>query len=88
MNSFIVEQNDVIFVNVSAFGRQITNVTLSGKSSVEELMASLRLQLANLDGLLTLNLRNRSQGTSTKVVLRLRKSSGSFLRAQMKGDAA
>lgn len=86
--SFSVTNSDVVFVNVMAFGRQLMTVTLSGNSSVDELMEAVKSLLADLDGLLTVNLRNSSQGTTAKRVLRLRKPSSGLLRAQMKGYAA
>ncbi|MDE5979520.1 MAG: hypothetical protein K2G84_05745 [Muribaculaceae bacterium] len=86
--SFSVTNSDVIFVNVMAVGRQVMTATLSGIASIEELMEDVRNRLADMDGLLTVNLRNSSQGTSAKRVLRLRKPSSGLLRAQMKGYAA
>lgn len=86
--SFSVTNTDVIFVNVMAVGRQVMTVTLSGNGSVEELMENIKGRLAGLDGLLTVNLRNSSQGTAAKRVLRLRRPSSGLLRAQMKGYAA
>lgn len=87
-NSFSVKNSDTVFVNVMAIGRQVMTVTLSGNASLEELMDEVKSRLAGLDGLLTVNLRNSSQGTATKRVLRLRKPSSGLLRAQMKGYAA
>jgi len=86
--SFSVTNTDIVFVNVMAIGRQVMTATLSGSTSVEELMEDVKGRLAGFDGLLTVNLRNSSQGTITKRVLRLRKPSCGLLRAQMKGDAA
>lgn len=87
-SSFSVTNSDIVFVNVMAVGRQVMAVTLSGNASVAELMENLRGRLAGMDGLLTVNLRNSSQGTTAKRVFRLRKPSGGLLRAQMKGNAA
>ena len=87
-NSFSVTNSDVIFVNVMAVGRQVMAVTLSGSTSVEELMAEVMGRLSGMEGLLTVNLRNGSQGTAAKRVLRLRRPSTGLLRSQMKGDAA
>lgn len=87
-NSFSVTNSDIVFVNVMAVGRQVMTVTLSGNASVEQLMEDVKRRLAGMDGLLTVNLRNSSQGTAAKRVVRLRKPSGGLLRAQMKGYAA
>lgn len=87
-NSFSVTNSDIVFVNVMAVGRQVMTVTLSGNASVEQLMEDVKSRLEGIDGLLTVNLRNSSQGTAAKRVVRLRKPSGSLLRAQMKGYAA
>lgn len=87
-SAFPVGKEDIIFVNVVSLGKTVMSTAISGKSSVEELMEALRHQLAGCDGLLTVNLRNRTQGTSTKRVLRLRKPSAGILRTQMKGYAA
>jgi hypothetical protein len=86
--TFSVGRNDKIFVNVSIVGRQVMTITMSGISSVEELMDSLKERLAEFDGLLTVNLRNGSQGTSAKRVMRLRKPACGLLRAQMQGYVA
>ncbi len=87
-SSFSVNTNDIIFVNVTSLGRQVMSVTLSGNNSVESLMGKLRSELADLDGLLTVNLRNSSQGTTAKRVMRMRKPGAGLLRAQMQGYAA
>lgn len=88
MNSFAVRNTDVIFVNVTSIGRQVLAVTLSGSSSEQELMTVVRSRLADVDGLLTINFRNSSQGTVAKRVVRIRKTACGLLRSQMKGDAA
>lgn len=87
-NSFSVTNTDKIFVNVMSLGRQVLTVTISCNSSIDELMAEIKVRLSELDGLLTINLRNSSQGTFAKRVLRLRRPSSGLLRAQMKGYAA
>lgn len=88
MNSFAVNQTDVIFVNVTAIGRQVFAATLSGIASEEEVMKTVVSNLQGVDGLLTVNLRNSSQGTVAKRVVRLRRQGMGMLRAQMQGYAA
>jgi hypothetical protein len=88
MNNFSVSLTDKIFVNVSVLGRQVMVTTVSGKASVEELMESVKPLLAGFDGLLTVNFRNSSQGTTAKRVLRMRKPGCGLLRAQMQGYVA
>lgn len=87
-SAFSVSRSDIIFVNVTAVGRQVMTATMSGSASVDELIDNLRGQLAGHEGLLTINLRNRTQGTITKRVLRLQRPTSGLLRAQMKGYAA
>lgn len=87
-DSFSVANSDIIFVNVMAVGRQVMTVTLSGNNSVDDLMNEIKERLNGFDGLLTINLRNSSQGTVSKRVVRLRRQSAGLLRAQMKGYAA
>ena len=86
--TFTVAANDVIFITVSELGREILTLTFCGSSSVCQLMEQLRRRLEGIEGLLTLNFRNGTQGTSVKRVLRLRRSGATILRAQMKGKAA
>ena len=86
--TFTVAANDVIFITVSELGREILTLTLRGSSSVCQLMEQLRRHLEGIEGLLTLNFRNGTQGTSVKRVLRLRRSGATILRSQMKGKAA
>lgn len=88
MNSFAVNQTDVIFVNVTAIGRQVFTATLSGIASEDEVMKAVVSRLQGVDGLLTVNLRNSSQGTVAKRVVRLRRQGTGLLRAQMQGYAA
>lgn len=88
MNTFSVTVSDVVFVNVAACGRNLVSFTLKGNSSTDELMSALRGMLAGYKGLLSVNLRNSTQGTATKVVLRLNRQSVGGLRAQMQGYAA
>lgn len=88
LSTFSIAPTDVVFVNVTTMGRQVFSTTLSGKSSFDEMMRSVRSSLGDRDGLLTVNFRNSSQGTSAKLTMRLRRPSASLLRAQMKGYAA
>lgn len=88
LSTFSIAPTDVVFINVTAMGRQVFTATLSGKSSFDDMMRSVRNSLGDREGLLTVNFRNSSQGTTAKLVMRMRRQSASMLRAQMKGNAA
>lgn len=85
---FTIERGDLVFVTVSVLGRQILSTSETGHASVGELIDSLRAKLAGQNGMLTISMRNRSQGTCARRVVRLNRASTGLLRAQMKGYAA
>ncbi|MDE7119184.1 MAG: hypothetical protein K2O10_01090 [Muribaculaceae bacterium] len=68
---FAVNCGDEIFATAVQLGRTVYNAVFTGVKSVNELLVSLTGELANFTGLVTVNLRNRTQGTVTKRVLRL-----------------
>lgn len=88
LSTFSIAPTDVVFVNVTSMGQQVFTATLCGKSSFDDMMHSVRCSLGDREGLLTVNFRNSSQGTTAKLTMRLRRPSASMLRAQMKGHAA
>lgn len=83
-----VNPTDIIFVTVARLGRPVMQLTVSGSDSFTALMEEIRMSVENLDGLLTIDIRNSSQGTKARRVMRLRRSGFGMLRAQMKGNAA
>ncbi len=56
--------SDVIFVSVFQQGQSLTQLTISGIRSLKELMQRLRQTLHQYNGLLTIQLRNSTQGWS------------------------
>ena len=86
--SVAVNPTDIIFVTVARLGRPVMQLTVSGSDSFTALMEEIRLSVENLDGLLTIDIRNSSQGTKARRVMRLRRSGFGMLRSQMKGNAA
>ncbi len=57
-----INRNDVIFARVTQRGATIYDGRMSGLSSMSDVMAHLRNALGGAVGLMTLNLRNGSQG--------------------------
>lgn len=89
MNTILsVNQQDIVFVTVARMGKTVMQLTVSGSASFTLLMEDIRSRVENLDGLLTIDIRNRSQGTAARRVMRMRRSGMGLLRAQMQGDAA
>lgn len=87
-SSVVVNPSDIIFVTVARLGSPVLQMTVKGSDSFTALMEEVRLNVENLDGLLTIDIRNSSQGTKARRVMRLRRSGVGMLRAQMKGNAA
>lgn len=59
-----IDFSDIIFVTVMQQGRSLTQLTFSGIRSIKELMQRLRQSLHQYNGLLTVQLRNSTQGWS------------------------
>lgn len=59
-----IDFSDIIFVTVMQQGRSLTQMTISGIRSAKELMQRLRQTLHQYNGLLTIQLRNSTQGWS------------------------
>lgn len=59
-----IDFSDIIFVTVLQQGRSLTQLRFSGISSLKELMQRLRQSLHQYTGLLTIQLRNSTQGWS------------------------
>lgn len=53
---------DIIFARVSMCGRMVASLCLSGISSLNELYQQIRRELGSRLGLVTVQLRNGSQG--------------------------
>lgn len=68
---FAVNCGDEVFTTAVQMGRTVYNTVFTGIRSVNELLMALTHELGSLTGLVTINLRNRTQGTVTKRVLRL-----------------
>lgn len=60
-----ISLNDIIFATATFRGSEIVSLSLSGLTSLSELLAELRRRIGTtVKGLVTVSLRNRSQGWS------------------------
>ncbi len=66
-----IEFNDIIFARVTTMGRELLSVRICGVMSMTELLRHVRKELGTYMGLITLNLRNMSQGWSQTSCYRL-----------------
>ncbi len=57
-----IELNDVIFARATMMGREIINMRICGVMSMSELLRRVRQEIGSCFGLITINLRNMSQG--------------------------
>lgn len=57
-----INTNDIIFATVIQHGRQIASFRLSGINSISDIIKSVRGMVARVPGLVTLQLRNGTQG--------------------------
>lgn len=55
-------ENDTVFARVMVMGREIMNMRIDGVASMATVMSVLREQLKSYFGIITLNLRNLTQG--------------------------
>lgn len=68
---FTVNTGDEIFATAIQLGRTIYNAAFTGIRSVNDLLRALARELAGFSGIITVSLRNRTQGTTSKRVLRV-----------------
>ena len=54
--------NDVIFARASVMGRELLNIRICGAESMKELLSAIRRQLGEYIGLISLQIRNLTQG--------------------------
>lgn len=54
--------NDIIFATATIQGRITANIKLSGLSSLADIISAIKRELGSFSGLLTITLRNISQG--------------------------
>ena len=64
-----ITSSDIIFATVMQRGRTIQSLQLSGLNSFAELFQKIRNAIASSSGLITLQLRNGSQGWSQRRAL-------------------
>lgn len=57
-----ISSTDTIFATVKQRGSMIANLRLSGVESMAHVMREVRSHLGTVSGLLTIDLRNQSQG--------------------------
>lgn len=66
-----ISNTDIIFATVTAGGRQISNLRLSGFTSLQQLMCHIISTIGRQMGLITLQLRNLTQGWTSRQAVRL-----------------
>ena len=57
-----IDINDIIFASVSFHGTTLANIRLSGVTTFRDILAVIRREIGTLTGLLTISLRNMTQG--------------------------
>lgn len=57
-----INNSDIIFATIIRNGRQIASLQLSGISSLADIIRHIRAKISSTPGILTLQLRNGSQG--------------------------
>lgn len=68
-----IDYTDVVFATIIQRGRTLYSARISGMSSVAEVMKYLHSAVGKVAGMVTLNLRNSSQGWSTQTYLRIQR---------------
>lgn len=71
-----INSSDVIFATVTQRGNTLYDGQMSGMSSMAEVMSSLRGALAGAMGMLTLTLRNGTQGWSSRSSIKFAMAEG------------
>ena len=70
-SGFAMSATDEVFATALQFGRTVLDVTFSGIASLQQLVAEVVKALGAITGLVTILVRNRTQGTVTRKVVRL-----------------
>ena len=71
MGTITINSNDRVFATLSQFGSIIYNVELSGVTSMSDVVRRIRGEVKSVSGLLSLTLRNSSQGWSRSASIML-----------------
>ena len=71
LRGFAVNATDEVFATALQFGRTVLDTAFSGVASIHQLIAEVVKALGAVTGLVTIMLRNRTQGTVTRRVVRL-----------------
>lgn len=71
MGTITINSTDRVFATLSQFGSIIYNVELSGVTSMSDVVRRLRGEVKSGGGLLSLTLRNSSQGWSRSASIML-----------------
>ncbi len=61
-----ISSTDTIFATVKQRGSMVANIRISGVETMAHIMREVRTQLGAVSGLLTIDLRNQSQGWNTR----------------------
>lgn len=57
-----IYNTDILFVTISRFGSIVMNFRLCGLNSMAEVLKAVRVKTSGYAGLVTVNLRNQTQG--------------------------
>ena len=68
---FAMSASDEVFATVRQLGRTVLDTALSGITSLRQLIAEVLKALGAVSGLVTIMVRNRTQGTTTRRVIRI-----------------
>lgn len=66
-----INLSDTLFVTLTQFGSVVINFSICGITSMAELLMAVRKKMSGRAGIVTMNLRNRTQGWSRTEALLL-----------------
>lgn len=67
----IFGSNDIIFARATVMGHELLNIRLMGVSSMEALLKRIKSELENTIGIVTINIRNLTQGWNSSSAYRI-----------------
>ncbi|MBQ4230444.1 MAG: hypothetical protein II671_02740 [Salinivirgaceae bacterium] len=71
MGTLSINSTDRLFATVRQFGTFVTNIEMSGITSMKQVVFRLRDEISDASGLMSLTLRNASQGWSRQASILL-----------------
>ncbi len=70
-NGFVMMPGDEIFATAVQFGRTVYDAAFSGVGNLRQIISQIIDALGTVSGLVTIMLRNRTQGTTARRVVRV-----------------